>query len=189
MYVFKQIVLCIFFGLSFSAAVAADDDAEMSYYDISGQTAKELRAAINAARPGDKRGKRFDGYTTWHVSWKYRFKPDGADCVLSSFDTVFRAKVVLPRWRAGERGDSALARNWQRYIKVLTQHEFQHLAHGQSALREIRALRTMRSSSGCRGFADQVNARADAVIKKYQDADSAFDRRTRHGYADGAYFP
>jgi predicted secreted Zn-dependent protease len=173
-----------------SASAAVADDAEIVYYDIVGDSAKELRSQLNGNGPVGKGGKRSDGRADWHVTWNFRYAPSTQGCKLTVLKTTVTGRIVLPRWKAGHGASNALVGKWERYISALRVHEEGHYAFGVRAADEISDLRQSASTANnCSELVIRVNTQARAILEKYKNADDAYDASTKHGRTQGAVFP
>ncbi len=102
---FRQVATCVVLAMVWTTAHAGD--ARLVYYDVAGKSASQLRNAMNVEGPLDQAGKRFDGLTTWWLTWKFRYAPDGDQCKLTSMSTSLDTTIVLPRWVHRIKGDVA----------------------------------------------------------------------------------
>ncbi len=164
------------------------DEAEIDYYDVSGNSAKELRDQMRQKGPFGKDGKRYDARTDWHVSWNYRYQPFPEGCRFTELQTTFTVTIILPNW-SSVGASAALVRKWERYMSALRLHEDGHQSNGVKAAEEIQALQSLRSSAGCPALMKEFQSKADSIFDKYRAADDAYDASTGHGRSQGATFP
>lgn len=158
---------------------------QVNRYPIVGSTAAALRQQMNQLGPGD-----FDGYTQWYVRWNYRFQTTAYGCRLTQPQVNTDVTITLPVWQPPPIASPQLVQRWQRYLTALEAHENNHKRHGLSAGNEILArLRTLPASRTCQQLETIANNSAHAIIRKYNQADLAYDRRTNHGVFEGAKFP
>jgi predicted secreted Zn-dependent protease len=179
-------------ALTMSAAsfVVFANPAEIVYYDIVGDSAKQLRHELDTKGPIDDGGKRVDGHTKWYVAWNFRYAPSSGGCAFTQFEVTVKGTVTLPRWVGSKRSSNSLSRKWQSYIAALRLHEDGHYAHGVQAAQDITALgQSFRVSDSCSTIAKTFNDRANAILEQYKAADAAYDSDTKHGEKQGAIFP
>jgi predicted secreted Zn-dependent protease len=177
-------------GLMLGPSLVYADGAEIVYYDIVGDNAKELRYQMDAKGPLGEGGKRVDGYTDWHVAWTYRYAPAAGSCKFTELGITLAATITLPRWTAGDDTSSALVKKWQSYIAALRVHEDGHYSHGKRAADEIKSLgQSLRTSDDCSTMAKLFDDQAASILEKYRVADVAYDADTKHGRTQGATFP
>ena len=108
----------------------------------------------------NRRGPRgYWGFTEWNVRWS-------RSCKLE-VDVIY----TLPRHANPSSMPADVRQKFDSMLAALTKHERQHGQHGIRAAQEIEANR-------CRN--------GHAIIKKYNAADIAYDKKTGHGVLEGA---
>lgn len=100
----------------------------------------------------------FWAYTRWDIRWT------------GSCRVTVKVTYTLPKHRKPSVMPSNIRKSWERMRAALVAHEKLHGAHGVSAAQEIAA-------AGCKN--------GNAIIRKYNKADQALDRRTNHGKTQG----
>jgi predicted secreted Zn-dependent protease len=188
MHASRQAISAALIGVASSAAHASEP--ELVYYDVAGNSAAELRRALDANGPIDESGHRVDAYTRWRVSWTYEAVPDANGCALHNVESSLAVTITLPRWSPAPGAPADLVRAWQRYVKALRVHENGHYAHGVSASEDVTALaKAFRMQSDCKTTAQAFKRQALAIVDKYKAADATYDRDTKHGQTQGVTFP
>ena len=177
-------------GLMVGPSMVYAGGAEIVYYDIVGDSAKELRHQIDTNGPLGEDGMRVDGHTDWHVAWTYQYAPAPGSCKFTELGITLTATIILPRWTAGDETSSALVKKWQSYIAALRVHEDGHYSHGIRAAEEIKSLgQSLGTSDDCSTMAKRFDDQAASILEKYRVADVAYDADTKHGRTQGATFP
>ncbi len=180
----EGIVLLVAFAAATSARAA---DVRVVYYDISGNTTKDLVHEMEEKGPVDKSGRRFPAYTEWRVSWVFRYESSPASCKLTELTASVEGTMTLPHWVDAGSAPAALAREWQNYVAALRVHENGHYAHGVQAANEIRALaNSIQPAENCSALSREVADRAQSVLDKFRAVDETYDRQTNHGQTQGA---
>jgi len=164
---------------------AAQKQLSTVYYKISGNTEKELLVSI-ARNSGFNR---FHALTTWYVDWRFNWQTRGGACRLHGVKVGVHIKITMPKLASEKGMPRALVRKWNAYSKALMGHEQGHVRIGEAAAREVEKLLAGYSQpSGCNGVEAKVNRAAAAVTQRGQQRDRDYDRQTRHGATQGAYF-
>ena len=177
-------------GLMLGPSLGYADGAEIVYYDIVGDSAKELRRQMDANGPLGEDGKRMDGYTHWNVAWTYGYMPAAGGCKFTELEITLTATITLPRWTPGDDTSRALVKKWQSFISALRVHEDGHYSHGRMAAEEIKSLgQSLRTSDDCSTMAKLFDDQVHSILEKYKVADVAYDADTKHGETQGAIFP
>jgi predicted secreted Zn-dependent protease len=189
-----KVIIALLTVLSVSTSRAGVTTEErFIYYDISGNTASELRASINSHTRNFK--NRFDAATQWKITWQFGYKPRQKKCKITEVNIEASIDYVLPRWLgASEHPNKQLVKQWQNFRTQLLAHEKQHGAFVKAATLEVeRRIITADDTSfappNCKKLQKRANRRAQSVITKLEMQHKTFDRETNHGRSTGASFP
>lgn len=164
------------------AALAGIPDLKMRYYDVSGETAAEIRASLNRNNSTDPvTGAHFDAYTQWAFDWQIPGDPAGP-CRLDQAKVTLEITVGLPRLADTETVPPELLQRWKRYRTALEAHE---AGHARNALLGRKAVLAAIRSADC-ATADWA---ADDALVALDALNEDYDRLTQHGAIEGAYFP
>ncbi len=154
--------------------------ADITYYDIRGKTASDLRSQMNALGPLDG-GRRWDAYTAWYIRWNWPGYGT-RDCDLGRATTSLEITVTLPHWANPKGADSALITRWNKYYKALARHEQGHVDNVTKGYPKV--LQAIQNAT-C-ATAEQAALQA---IEPIREADRVYDEKTGHGATEGAVFP
>lgn len=177
------------FALLSTGGLRASESLEIEYYDVRGGNVRELREAMHRHGPTGEDGRRFHGYTKWHVRWNFRYRPRGASCAVTSVETSLDVTMTLPRWTRPDGAPAELEREWERYSAALRAHEDGHADLGAAAAGEIqRRLSEMSGTSGCQALAEEMNRTGRAIIEEAKARELEYDATTGHGATQGARF-
>jgi predicted secreted Zn-dependent protease len=198
--IFRYRILPIFLAIALCGFIVSNKQAiaqntpnvsiKTNYYDIQGSTAKQLRSQLNQLGVVDpKTGKRFDAYTSWRVSWNYRYRPVNNQCQITQVTVNVQAIYTMPRWNPSANASMDLKNRWNRYITALRQHEDGHKNHGVNAGQDILQTLNNLTTNSCQQIGNIANQKGDAIIKQYNLKDIDYDRLTQHGFTQGAVFP
>jgi predicted secreted Zn-dependent protease len=144
-------------------------DLEIRYYDVSGRTAGEIRAAMDRLRPTEPdTGRRFDGYTRWSIRWYVPGSPEGP-CRLDRATVTLGLTVTLPRLVDPARVPPATLASWRRYTTWLEAHEATHARIAVAGRKKV--LEAIR-----RAECDTAEVAATAAMDAIQRRNDEFDR-------------
>ena len=161
----------------------------ISYYDVSGTRANDIRTRLNQSRPADSTGERHDAVTRSRVSYTYRYVPTPTGCKFTEFTATLESNMTMPRWTEQDP-TSKLGRKWQSYHSALYEHELGHhniYVEARAAVEQ--AGRDFKTSSKCDAIGDEFKIIYSSLIKKYSDMSQKYDLDTNHGMKFGAVFP
>jgi predicted secreted Zn-dependent protease len=165
-----------------ASPLAGIPNVDIQYYDVSGRSPNEIRAAMNRVRPTDPNdGRRLDALTRWQLRFGWpRRGPD--QCMLDRAQVTFSATVQMPRLVHAETLPRAVRARWQAYLAALETHEAGHVRHAYENLGiVVAAIR----ASDCAGASEAGRA----AVRTLAAWDADYDRTTRHGFTQGATFP
>lgn len=172
-------------GLLAGAAAAAPEVAiREEHYVVSGSSPSEIRKELNRLRPKGR-----DGYTSWHVAWRFHYMAQTGTCRMTSVVTSVTVTRTLPRWDEPAGASAATRAAWARYRQALSLHEDGHRDIGVSAANEIdTALRGMTAAS-CAQLAQRANETGYRMLDEARAREREYDRSTNYGATQGAKFP
>lgn len=185
----KKIVALALFLNMFPACTQSTTDqiliehAQISYYDITGSTAHELRNSMNQMRPSDPYdgNKPVDSYTDWYISWNWPGYGT-ENCDLSAISITYRINVIMPRWRAPANASPELIAKWGEYIQSLTFHEKGHV---DNIVNNYLSVKTAIQNATC----STAETEAQKALDRLRKFDSNYDNETHHGETQGTVFP
>lgn len=160
------------------------------YYEITGNSAVELRGQMSKNGPTWEDGKTYDSVTSWR--WTLDFGPDRAfqACSATSFQVSMDIKFLFPKWsRTGEE-PQLLVEMWQTYLKNITAHERGHRDLAVDAAYEFsRTVSRWPRDLSCGEFERRARDLGRELMEKLNAEELAYDADTNHGSTQGAYFP
>jgi predicted secreted Zn-dependent protease len=187
---FFALVVGVLLGLPCCACAEPEVHVDQEYYEILGDTAEQLRQAMNAQGMVWKNGKTYDAFTSWNVSWSFDRRTGRNGCYLDSVRTVVKVNHRFPRWKDRLFAPLDLQEKWNGYMKALKEHENGHKDIAFGAAREIESsLINLDPSPNCEEIRVRANALAREILRKYQEQEAEYDATTRFGETQGAVFP
>lgn len=182
-------VACLFMVAS-STGVRAEE--RTAYYPISGNTANELREAMDRLRPTGSDGKRHDAITTWDIPWRYHVVAVEEWCAVQSIEVSLDLLTTLPKWTNEAGAPAALVKQWRGYLAALAKHEDGHrqlATKAAAAVRELGVHIKVPQRANCADVGRTIDAAAKALIQEYQAKERQYDEETDYGRTQGARFP
>jgi len=160
------------------------------YYPITGATAGQLRQQMNQLGPiSQTSGQRFDARTDWYVRWNYQYFSQGNRCKLTAIRVRADVSIILPQWKQPANAAKGLVDRWNQHLKALRLHEDGHKDNGIAANRDVfQLLKQFPAKNSCPELEKAANEAAQSILRKYNQRDLDYDRKTRHGVTQGAVF-
>jgi predicted secreted Zn-dependent protease len=156
-------------------------NATVSYYDITGSTAEELRAQLNLLRPADANGDRWDAVYRWSINWDWPGRGH-SPCQLDKAIVTYKIKVIFPRWIPPKNASPELVTKWEAYTHALAEHEKEHVDY---IVNNHQIVANAIKSADCY----TAKSAAKAAIELLKQHGTEYDAVTDHGATQGARFP
>lgn len=184
----RRLLTSIGLPLTLCALQAVAETREtLSYvdYQVEANSRQSLATLLTRTSPIRHRGKIFHAYTTWRVSWEFRWQQDAdGNCRVSQVSTGLDSVIQLPRL---DGGSPEQQERFQHYLSALREHELGHHNLGRQAAQEVDArLRSMPSMPDCTRLAAAGNRLAQHIVEDYKDKEHTYDLVTVHGRMQGA---
>ncbi|HOG46287.1 MAG TPA: DUF922 domain-containing protein, partial [Anaerolineae bacterium] len=155
--------------------------ATVIYYEVSGRTAEELRAQLDALGPVDRSGQRWDAICNWDYWWSWPGL-SGGGCDLGRATVTYRVEVTFPHWAPPAEAPADLVNRWAGYVQALAVHEQGHVDRAIAAVGDIQEALAVASC-------ETANDAAQTAVARVQAENDAYDEITGHGAQQGAQFP
>jgi predicted secreted Zn-dependent protease len=158
------------------------------YYRINGGTVRELDQQMRQLGPLDRTGAHYDGYTQWHISWKYHSVQKDGVCKLDSARVTVTIQTTLPQWDPPRFSRPGLDSSWREFEAALATHENGHKAIALQAAEAILAtLEALAPQDSCEALDALVSSEGNRLLAEARLNETEYDQRTRHGATQGAH--
>jgi predicted secreted Zn-dependent protease len=160
------------------------------YYEIRGNSEKELRDQM--CRNGYTRndGEKYDSVTSWRWKLDYGYDCAPRACTADSFKVALEITYRYPKWVNSDGAPQPLVNKWDDYIKHLITHENGHRDKAVEAIAELsRAVAALPPAESCAEFDREVRALSHERMEKLNVDQKSYDETTVHGKTQGAVFP
>lgn len=159
-------------------------------YSVSGLDEKAIRKSLNQNTTCIEKGKKFDAYTAWSLSWRYQWVGSDGKFHLSRFYTKIDSTITMPNWTDRSNAKEKLVKKWDTYYEALLRHELRHRQIAVDAAKELhkqlKNLGTFASGEALSQAADEISNR---MLNEARRNEKQYDADTNHGKNDGARFP
>ena len=185
---FKLRVIAIFHIFLFSYSVSAEPTSSISvkYYDISPMIPEEIGREMHNRSPIKKNGVTFKGNTKWNVKWNFKWKKRSGICKITKVKTHLTVIYTMPRISVNHSATLSVITPFNNYYNALMKHEEGHKDSGLYAARDIEStLLKLAPDTDCNRLSNSANRTGRKIIKKYNQRDIDYDKKTNHGKLDG----
>jgi predicted secreted Zn-dependent protease len=159
-------------------------------YQITGDTAAELVAAMRAKHLVDVAGDEAWALTAWNINWNYKWVTAGGSCGISNLTVKVDIVTTLPTWAPPTTADESLIDKWKRFSDALVIHEHGHAQNALDRAAEIAAaMARVDPKPTCDTLETAADAAGAAIIDYGRQWDVTYDAETRHGVTQGTSFP
>jgi predicted secreted Zn-dependent protease len=177
-----------------STVTRADTQVNIAtdYYDISGDSAEDLRREMDENSGIHWLWNRYDAHTQWDVQWQYDWRAVSGNCVVTAYTTGVDIRFRYPNWLERDTSAEPLRQQWDAFYTALVAHENGHKDFALGAAKDIDdyfASLVGAPPQPCKSLEKTVALRVKAIRKHYRRMEKRYDRDTQHGRKDGALFP
>jgi predicted secreted Zn-dependent protease len=184
MFMKNAFCLCIVLFSQLSHAEVSEH-LEYEYYTAYAQPNRSLSSVVKEASPLRENGKTMDGYTHWHVNWRFWWH-ESADgrCRMTNVTTDLTATITLPRI---VNATTAQETQFNRFVAALRTHELGHYENGRHATMKIDSeILALPEMASCKTLGATANDLGNSILKEYNAMDVQYDAATDHGRTQGA---
>ncbi len=160
------------------------------YYEIRGNSEKELRGQMYRNGVAMNDGEKYDSVTTWR--WKMDYGYDWAPrvCAANSFKVTLEISYRYPKWVKTGNAPQLLVDKWDGFIRNLITHENGHRDMAVEAAAELsRTVAELPPAASCAELDREVRALGHELMEKLNADEKNYDEATGHGKTQGAFFP
>jgi len=162
-------------GSAVSAEVVARKS--FSFFDVKGNTADELDAALNTLGPEAA------GATSHHpAATRIRFGGEatyverGGRCYIGGVRVTVDTEIILPRWRDRRHAEKRLSAVWEMLLADIKRHEARHVEIARDhAHRMEHAILALGSQADCDRLQDKVSRTTEHAISLHDRDQARFD--------------
>lgn len=157
------------------------------YYVVDATTHDELRQQLDAAMAGHGEGKSV-GRTEQDLRSAYELVATPEGCRFKDLVVSLDISIHLPSWQpANGKRPYKLDKAWEKMIAALTLHEEGHRDIAvETAGFLLDSLRALPAHLDCGQLREQAGKAFFRARVRHSIVDGIYDRRTRHGIAQGA---
>lgn len=149
----------------------------ISYFDIRGNTADELDAALNAKGPTAMgASSRHPGATRIRFGGEATYVQRDGQCHIGGARVTVTVEIILPRWRDRSRAEPRLSAVWDKLAADIRRHEEQHAAIArENAAKMEKAILALPPARDCDALQGRVDAESVHAISAHDRAQARFD--------------
>lgn len=160
------------------------------YYEIRGNSEKELRKQMYEYGCTWDDGRKYDSVTSWYWTWDYGTGHAAQTCSADDFSVILEITIRYPKWVRTSEAPQPLVDKWDEYMKNLTLHEQGHRDRVLDAAAEFSgAVAGLPRDLSCTDRDRRVRALSSEIMAQMKTAQQEYDAETSHGITQGALFP
>lgn len=149
-------------------------------YEVSGKTAAELIASMNARGPNGGWG-----YTKFHWSLSYLAAPALGGFAATRVQVQANAEMTLPSWPGYKSAGKCMQDSWSAMLRSLRNHEQRHVQLGAGVADRVRSAVAALPVQPSKAALDAAAKGAmQAIVDRNEAEQRQFDRTTDHGRKD-----
>jgi predicted secreted Zn-dependent protease len=171
------LIVFLICGMGGGASAEVIVQKSFSYFDISGNTADELDAALNARGPTTiGASSRHPGATRIRFGGQATYVEKDGRCHIGGVKVTVDTEIILPRWRDRSRASKRLSLVWDTLSADIRRHEERHaeIARQHARMTEDIILR-LPSEASCDLLQERVNTESARNIEEHDKDQARFD--------------
>lgn len=168
------LLLC---GMSMAASAEVVAQKRVSYFDISGNTADELDAALNARGPtAIGASSSHPGATNIQFGGQATYVEEDGRCHIIGIKVTVETEIILPRWKDRSHAPKRLSLVWDTLSADIRRHEERHaeIAREHARMTE-RAILKLPPERNCDLLQVKINAESARNIEEHDRDQARFD--------------
>lgn len=137
-------------------------------YKISGNNIDEIKRSVSENAPKTDKNYGFSPFTTYEISWDYKFEKSKDSCKIASVKTEIAITHHFPELANAKLLDLKTTDKWEDHFKSLKLHENGHAKIGIEAADKIEeSLSKMEPNESCSRLSFAANKLARHIINLY----------------------
>lgn len=148
-----------------------------SYFTIRGNTLQQIEKDLSRKGPEvDATGKHHPGATTMEFTSRITFE-EGRTCRVKDVNVVVKARIKLPRWRAGKGASPETTLVWETLASDIRRHEESHVIIAKNYGRKIeQSLVKLAPQKSCDALRAKAKSLTGQILASHDAAQRKFDR-------------
>jgi predicted secreted Zn-dependent protease len=167
----------LLFGTCGSATAKVVYGKSVSYFDINGNTADDLDAALNARGPTTMgASSRHPGATRIRFGGEATYVERNGRCYIGGARVTVNVDLILPRWRDRRHADRRLSMVWDTLSADIRRHEERHAEIARQHARAMeKAILTLPPARECDALQARVDTESARSIEEHDRDQARFD--------------
>ncbi len=171
------LLFLLLFGICSPAAARVVSGKSVSYFDIKGNTADELDAALNARGPSTMgASSHHPGATRIRFGGEATYVERDGRCYIGGARVTVNVDIILPRWRDRRHASKELSMVWDTLAADIKRHEERHAEIAREHAQAMeKAILRLPPASDCDALQDRVDAESARAIEEHDRDQARFD--------------
>lgn len=167
----------LLFGTCGSATAKVVYGKSVSYFDIEGNTADDLDAALNARGPTTMgASSRHPGATRIRFGGQATYVEKNGRCYIGGARVTVNVEIILPRWRDRSHADKQLSMVWDTLSADMRRHEERHAEIAREHAHAMeKAIINLPPAPDCDALQARVDAESARSIEEHDRDQARFD--------------
>jgi predicted secreted Zn-dependent protease len=147
------------------------------YYEVRGTDSDQINTSMHSRGPHNATGDGA-GSTDYRIGYSWGETRIGSRCRVTNAKAGFAAIVLLPQLADEDKESEPVRLGWIRLMAALRRHE---AGHARIAFEHVDDVTAAVAAAPC----GKERARGEAALARIYKLQRDYDRRTRHGLAQG----
>lgn len=118
------------------------------------------------------------GLTEWKLGGVFQYRASLFKCRMATVIPELTISIHLPLWTNKWEADQKLADDWDRYVRMIAQHEDIHVQYATKMVHEINdEIKKLGTFSRCESLEDALSELKAKIVGKYKAQNKWFDAK------------
>lgn len=127
--------------------------------------------------------------TQLNLTGQYQYQASLTKCKLTTIQPQLHITIHMPHWENSWQADALLVENWNRYVRMVSDHEDIHKQYAIKMVEELeQALLKIGTFKRCNQLKEELEKVRSATLGKYRAQNAWFDAKERVYQKDMNWF-
>ncbi len=167
-------------------ARAVEITEQQEYYNVSGQSLREVNERMFFRSPVVSQGEKYAASCHPDITWQFKYTAGSDWCMITAASLTARITYTMPRWAGYSDASPEMQEKWNLFYARLFTHEE---GHGRLAIEEVRKAEQEVAGlkrRSCQELKEAISEKEAEFLKQLTKLNAEYDARTEHGNLQNA---
>ncbi len=154
---------------------------QQQYYDVLGQSLREVNEHMFSGTPVVSNGEKFAASCRPVIAWNVTYAAGGGWCTITSVSVSARITYTMPRWAGYSGASFDKQERWDSFFTRLILHEEGHGRIAREAVKKVEQGVVGLKRRSCRELKEAIDEMYAGLLQQLKESNAQYDARTEHG--------